>query len=74
MKYLLVPFLALGVGTAAIASTGSMSAPSGSYPACSKTVTDECTEAAAGQAHHASAKDARAAHHRSHRHAAGKTD
>lgn len=51
MKYLLVPFIALGVGTAAIAATP-VAATSGSYPACSKTVKDECTEVVAQPARH----------------------
>lgn len=68
MKYLLVPLLALGVGTAAIAASPDARAASGGYPACSKSVTDECTEAARPAKAVTGAKHAhKSAHHRHHR-------
>lgn len=69
MKYLLIPLLALGVSSAAFATAESPPAPSAAYPACSKTVTDECTQTAAKPAHHASGK---AMHHRAHHRAVKK--
>lgn len=71
MKYLLVPLLALGVGTAAIAAAPGTDAAPGSYPACSKTVKDECTESGATTAKAVTgAKHARKSAHHHHRPAA----
>ncbi|MFT3964325.1 MAG: hypothetical protein QM690_00400 [Sphingobium sp.] len=68
MKYLLVPFIALGIGSAAFAATGTTS-----YPPCSKSVQDECISAA--PAKHAAAKPAKAhVHHAAAHKAKGKAE
>ncbi|HEX7854287.1 MAG TPA: hypothetical protein VF503_11380 [Sphingobium sp.] len=55
MKYLLIPFIALGISSAAYATT---------YPPCSKTVRDECMNTGS---HHMKSSKAhmhhKAAHH-----------
>ena len=72
MKYLLVPLLALGVGTAAIAAAPDAAPAPGTYPACSSTVKDECTEAGPARAAAAGAKHAHKSAHRRHHATAAK--
>jgi len=71
MKYLLAPLLILGAGTVGATVASAQAAPE-NYPACSKTVQDECVEHTAAPAHQATAvKHARTSvHHRRHARAA----
>lgn len=63
MRFILVPFIALGFGTAAMAADAT------AYPPCSKTVQDECTSASSAKHHMAVTKTA-AHHHMTHHKAA----
>lgn len=64
MKYLLLPVIALGMGTAAFAAD---------YPPCSKSVQDECTST--GASHAAMSHKAAHQHHAAlHHHGKGKME
>ena len=64
MKYLLVPLVVFGLGTAAVAAPQDPASASGSYPPCTSTKTDQCTQIGGHAAHHA----ARNMHHENRRH------
>jgi len=68
MKYLVAPIIVLGVGTAALAQAAPLPAAkaSGSYPPCSRTVTDQCVNPSQAP-HRAAAHKGQVTHHATHR-------